>query len=150
MTHKQAVQRMALWLRNTKRCGVVMAELTTMVSETPDVIGFHGHGNSILIECKVSRSDFLSDKQKVFRKIAEAGMGDLRYYAAPPGIITVDDIPISWGLIEIGDRCCFVAQEPQQQKSDKRNEVKMLMSSIRRLEISTAVFVRSEEGVDCG
>lgn len=147
MTHKAAVQRMANWLRNNQRCGVVMAELVTMNHETPDVLGFHDLGDSILVECKVSRADFLADRQKIFRRVEDMGMGDHRYFAAPAGMLTADDLPAGWGLLEIVQHHVRVRQQPELKEANKRAEVKMLMSAIRRLEISTAVFVRTcEEG----
>lgn len=77
MTHKQLVRRMSNWLRNSKGYSVVIAELATRNSETPDVLGFHA-GASMMIECKVSRSDFLADREKRFRRCEELGMGDQR------------------------------------------------------------------------
>lgn len=76
-----------------------MAELSTANTETPDVIGWHGNGGSILIECKVSRSDFLADKNKVFRRDEDLGMGDVRYFAAPIGLLCADEMPAGWGLV---------------------------------------------------
>jgi hypothetical protein len=146
MTHKQAVQRMAVWLRNSGGCTVVMAELRTRNTETPDVIGWRGPGQSTLIECKVSRGDFLADKAKVFRRSEDRGMGDHRYFAVPPGIVTPKDLPEGWGLLEICEKRVRTVQEATRMKANKLNEVVMLLSSIRRLEIATAVFVRHEEG----
>jgi hypothetical protein len=146
-THKQAVRRMALWLRNSSewRCPVVMAELATQNNETPDVLGFYGNGGSVLIECKVSRADFLADRAKSFRHYEETGMGDLRMFAAPPGIITVADLPEGWGYLEMREAQIRKIAEPVFKSANKTAEVKMLMSSIRRLEIATAVFVRVED-----
>jgi hypothetical protein len=149
MTHKQAVRRMATWLRVTKRFTVIVSELTTQNEETPDVIGFIGPGRSTLIECKVSRADFLADRHKRFRVIEAAGMGDLRYFAAPAGMLAPDEIPEGWGLLEITDgRAVRERKAPSPKPADKRAEVKLLMSAIRRLEISTAVFVRPEDPAD--
>ena len=142
ITHKQAVRRIGNWLRNANHCSVVMVELHTANTETPDAIGWHGHGGSILVEVKVSRADFLADKNKVFRRCADYGMGDLRYYAAPKGLLVAADLPDGWGLLEIDERCVREKVHPQPGRGNKSNEVKMLMSSIRRLELSTAVFVR--------
>lgn len=147
-THKELVRRCAAWLRNANNCNVVFAELATQNNETPDVIGFHGAGGSILIECKVSRADFHADKQKIFRREEEFGMGDLRYFAAPSGILKAEDIPAGWGLLDIQDaRGIYKTVKPVFKEANKRAEVKMLMSAIRRLELSTAVFVRQEEPV---
>lgn len=144
LTHKQAVRRIGNWLKNTKACPVVISELATANHETPDVIAFHGAGGSILVECKVSRSDFLADRNKSFRRDPESGMGDVRYFATPPGVIRTEDDLEDWGLLEIHERCVKVAREPQHQAANKRAEVKLLMSSIRRLQIATAVYVVSE------
>jgi len=144
LTHKQLVRRMSIWLKNTKRMTVVMSELSTANRETPDVIAWRGAAASILIECKTSRSDFLADKKKIFRRYEEMGMGDKRYFAAPAGInIGPDDLPDGWGLIRI-DRYVRIVVQAAIQKSNKRAECKMLMSAIRRLEISTAVYVVAE------
>ena len=145
LTHKQMVRRMALWLRNHKKCPVVFAELTTQNTETPDVIGFHGAGGSTLIECKISRADYLADSNKIFRRYLELGMGDTRYFAAPKGMLKPEELPENWGLLEVEERCVRIKKEAIHQPADKRCEVKMLMSAIRRLELSTAVFVRQDE-----
>lgn len=144
-THKQLVQRVTHWLRFSKKCNVVAAELSTQCAETPDAIGWHGSGYSILVECKMSRADFHADKNKRFRHFEDEGMGDERFFAAPPGILKEEDIPDGWGLIVVHAYRLEVVKTPTLKKTNKRSEVKMLMSILRRLEISTAVFVQQEE-----
>ncbi len=147
LTHKRAVQRITNWLRNSKRCGVVMAELATQNHETPDCIGWHGMGGSLLVECKTSRADFHADKQKNFRHYEEMGMGDLRYFATPPALLKPADLPEGWGLLEIHEHRIMEVVPAAPKPANKQCEVKMLMSAIRRLEISTAVFVQMEVAV---
>ena len=144
LTHKQAVRRIGNWLKNSRSCGIVVTELATACHETPDALGFHGMGESILVECKVSRSDFLADRTKSFRAMPESGMGDVRYFAAPPGIIKPDDDLGDWGLLEIREHQIKELRPAKPQPAGKRSEVKLLMSVLRRLEIATAVFVREE------
>jgi hypothetical protein len=150
-THKQLVRRMANWLKYQKKMTVVCAELSTRNSETPDVIGWIGGATSILIECKVSRADFLADAGKHFRRHAEMGMGDERYIAAPPGMIRPEELPDKWGLLEprpyTGMKRDYIKTvvEAQPQGASKRNECVMLMSAIRRLEIATAVYVVADD-----
>lgn len=144
-THNKLVRRMAQWLKGTKSMTVVMSELATRNSETPDVIGWIGGASSILIECKVSRADFRADGQKFFRRWSERGMGDKRYVAAPVGLLTADEMPDGWGLLEV-DRFVRVTKEAAHITADKRNECVMLMSALRRLEIATAVYVVADEG----
>ncbi len=144
-THKQLVRRIAQWLKGTKRMTVVMSELTTRNGETPDVIGWIGGASSILIECKVSRADFLADGKKWFRRNEERGMGDVRYIAAPKGLLEPDEISDGWGLLEVDERYVREVREPERKEANKRNECVMLMSALRRLEISTAVYVVADE-----
>jgi len=143
-THKKLVRRMAAWLKNTRQMTVVIAELASRNSETPDVIGWVGAAGSILIECKVSRADFLADGTKFFRRCSERGMGDRRYVAAPAGLLSADEMPDGWGLIEVRDRFVRVVKEAAPMIADKRNECVVLMSALRRLEIATAVYVVAE------
>jgi hypothetical protein len=147
LTHKELVKKARAWLTNNQRCTVVMAELaTTHNTETPDALGFFAFGgSSILVECKASRADFLADKNKVFRREAERGMGDQRYFMAPAGLVKPSEVPDSWGLLEAHDHQIRVAKEAVFTAADKNAEIVMLVSVLRRLELSTAVFVRHEE-----
>lgn len=154
MTHKAAVRRIGNWLKNSRSCSIVITELSTACRETPDAIGFHGgeggyNVGSILVECKVNRSDYLSDRTKSFRAMPETGMGDVRYFAAPPGIIKPDDDLGDWGLLEIREHQIKEIRSAKPQPANKNSELKLLMSAMRRLEISTAVFVREEPPVPC-
>jgi len=122
VNHKELVKRAVGWLKNNQRCTIVVNELSSSyVSEQPDAIGFKG-GMSTLIECKSSRGDFHRDSKKNFRQEFEFGMGNTRYYMAPVRMIGIHELPPGWGLLE----------------------AYVLTSIIRRLEISTAVFVRYE------
>jgi hypothetical protein len=101
MKHSDLVIRAERWLRNTVGCGVVLSELVSLNSsgEVPDAIGWRNGYTSILIECKTSRSDFLADKKKIFRKHPEMGMGDYRFYLTPPDTVFIKDLPEGWGLL---------------------------------------------------
>lgn len=148
MTHKDLVRKAGAWLRNSKHCTVVISELaTTHNNETPDAIGFYSSGgSSILIECKASRADFLADKNKIFRREEERGMGDYRYFMVPIDmVISPDEVPDPWGLIVIpASERARMHKEAKHTTANKNAEIVMLVSVLRRLEISTAVFVRQE------
>jgi hypothetical protein len=146
MTHKDLVKNAVSWLKNNQRCTIVINELrSTYVSECPDAIGFKG-GISILVECKASRADFLSDSKKYFRNYSDYGMGNFRYYMAPVRLIKTEELPPNWGLIEVYESQSRVKHKPEMfEEANKQGEVAMLTSVIRRLEISTAVFVRYED-----
>ncbi len=49
------------WLRSYYKCGVILSEQYCATGEVPDVIGWKGFCRSVLVECKVSRADFLAD-----------------------------------------------------------------------------------------
>lgn len=120
-------------------CGVVLTELNTQ-REVPDAIGFNS-GQSHLIECKVSRADFLADKRKDFRKNPEKGMGDFRYYMCPAGMIVKSELPLGWGLIYVfGERQLergtrLHVRPERQTEVNKTAEWHMMYSALRRLEI---------------
>jgi hypothetical protein len=78
---------------------VVLYEFATAADENPDVIGFAPEAGSVLIECKLTRSDFLRDATKVVRKNPRAGMGQRRFYLCPPNVIQVRNLPPKWGLL---------------------------------------------------
>ena len=59
-------------------------------------------------------------------------------------VLKPDELPDGWGLLEVGEHQIREIKEATHKPANKRAEVKMLMSAIRRLEISTAVFVREE------
>lgn len=61
--HTKLVEIAEKWLY-AKGCNFVIKELTSRAQEVPDAIGFVD-GVSILVECKVSRSDFKRDAKKV-------------------------------------------------------------------------------------
>lgn len=99
MTHKELVEIGYKWLLKNAGVGVAFKELKSIDGEIPDVIGF-GSWQSILIECKVSRSDFLQDKKKPHR---QKGMGNWRFFLCPKGLIKKDELPKKWGLIYIDE-----------------------------------------------
>jgi hypothetical protein len=98
VTHEQLVKAGKIWLLNTKRCRVVATELVTGVQEQPDIIGWQNF-KSFMIECKVSRSDFFADAKKSHR-LPKCGMGEMRWYLTPRGLVKPEEVPDGWGLIE--------------------------------------------------
>lgn len=99
-THRQLVEIAYKWAVKNASVGVVFKELYSLASEIPDVIGFGGW-ESVVIECKVSRGDFLKDKKKPHRS---KGMGNWRFFCCPAGLIKVDELPEKWGLIYVDQK----------------------------------------------
>ena len=106
MTHKELVEISYRWVLNRAGCGVAFKELNSLAcnGEYPDVIGFASWGHSVLVEVKISRSDFFADQKKSFRKTPQLGMGSQRFYCCPTGLIRKDELPIGWGLVYVNDK----------------------------------------------
>ncbi len=136
LTHTKIIEHSRKVLKRAGmmwKCGVTFAELSTAVSETPDVLGFYSGGAS-LIEAKASRSDFLGDKKKYFRKHPEMGMGNYRFYACPSGLIKEEEIPDKWGLIYVSEKGrCTLKKKPVWQESRKSAEHMFMYSVLRRI-----------------
>lgn len=139
MTHLQLVRMAEQWLRRKYRCGIVLSEQSCASGETPDVIGWKNSCRSVLIECKISRSDFLADREKPWRKQPETGMGCERYYLTPRGLISPQELPKGWGLLESKAReiTMVVKAHRQSQRAEAGLmwEMNLLLASLRRVEV---------------
>jgi hypothetical protein len=137
--HTRLVQHAVHWLRSYCKCGVILSEQYCATGEVPDVIGWKGFCRSVLIECKVSRADFLADATKPFRLQPEEGMGCERFYLAPAGMIGREDLPKHWGLLELSAREIHLVAKPG--RLDLRSpaalmkEMNLLLASLRRVEL---------------
>ena len=122
------------WL--STKCSTVLYEFATPADENPDVIGWASRSDSILIECKLTRSDFLRDAAKDVRRNPRTGMGKRRYYLCPAGLIQVKDLPPKWGLLWVTRNQVTVQREAR--GHPERNllaEVGFLSSMLRRAQI---------------
>jgi hypothetical protein len=108
--HDELCGRAARWLKNTRKCRLVLREVVSCARETPDAIGWRW-GSSTLVECKTSRADFRRDQKKVGHASPDWGMGEYRYYMTPPGLLRVDELPEGWGLLEVHGRRVRVVHE---------------------------------------
>lgn len=101
MTHTQLVLAGERYARVVLSCGK-----TTMIEpapfgagERPDVFGIIPNTQeSVSIECKVSRADFLADRNK-----SEHRVGDRRYFLVPAGMLMKSDVPHGYGILESPD-----------------------------------------------
>ncbi len=127
------------WLRLHYRCGIVLSEQSCASGETPDVIAWKGKCRSVLVECKVSRADFVADQEKPFRKNPGLGMGCERFYLAPAGMIRASELPEKWGLLEYENREVQMTVRPS--RVSQRTvigltwEMNLLLASLRRVEV---------------
>lgn len=141
ITHSMFVERAVKWLRATPhrdwgyRCRVVLGEYHCYIDEIPDAIGFC-HMESVVVECKINRADFLSDQKKSHRKKV-VSLGNYRYYLTLPHVACVEEIPEGWGLLYAHSKK-IVMMKPAPLHSEleiKKAEWSMMYSIIRRLEL---------------
>jgi len=153
ISHRELVDRAFLYLHGMG-CKVRFRERRASTLENPDAMGFGGgRALSVLIECKASRADFLADKKKLFRRVPEQGMGSRRYFMAPVGMLEPAEIPAGWGLLEVYEKTPkrqrrvreTVTAEPFYERN-REAEIQYLVSAIRRIEISMAVFIEPGGG----
>ena len=137
MTHAQLVQKAVQWLRSY-RCGVILSEQSCASGEMPDAIGWKRACHSVLVECKISRADFLADRGKPFRQKSQLGMGCERFYLTPSGLLRREELPCGWGLLEYHNReitmACPAAKNLRT-ATGFRHEMNLLLASLRRVEI---------------
>jgi len=137
MTHPQLVQKAVQWLRSY-RCGVILSEQACASGEMPDAIGWKRACHSVLIECKISRGDFLADCEKPFRQKSQLGMGCERFYLTPAGLLCPEELPDGWGLLEYRNRAINVVRPAAGNLRTAvgfRHEMNLLLASLRRVEI---------------
>lgn len=120
-------------------CPYVAVEIVTATPETPDVFGWN-YWTSVLIEVKMSRSDFLADKKKPFRILPDDGIGEHRYYCCPDGLIKSDELPEKWGLIYEVDGRLEVIKNAERQVANHRAEITICTSIMRREGIKPKLF----------
>jgi hypothetical protein len=137
MTHAQLVQIAVQWLRQY-RCGVVLSEQACLSGEMPDAIGWKRACHSVVVECKISRADFLADLSKPFRSKPETAVGCERFYLAPAGLLSACELPKGSGLLELRNRQINkVKPSARNLRSDIgfQYEMNLLLASLRHVEL---------------
>jgi hypothetical protein len=137
MTHAQLVEQAVVWLR-CYRCGVVLSEQACVSGEMPDAIGWKRTSHSVLVECKLSRADFLADRDKPFRQKSDLGLGCERFYLTPPRLLDPKELPPGWGLLEVRKRKVEMIRRSARDLRTAAGlgyEMNLLLASLRRVEI---------------
>lgn len=110
--HRGLCELAANWLkRNHARggpgCRIAVTEPRSGWSgESPDAIAWRAIGHldgCFMVEAKTSRGDFLVDANKPHRGEI-TGLGNLRFYICPEGLISPDELPDRWGLLWVNNR----------------------------------------------
>ncbi|MEZ9709363.1 hypothetical protein AB4254_11845 [Vibrio breoganii] len=113
-THDELNAIAVKWLkrplsRNGAACHIAVSETKSGWNcEIPDAFGYRAPsealGGSVVVEAKVTRSDFKADQRKAHRSGEVLGLGNHRFYIAPEGLIEPSELPKGWGLIEVNQR----------------------------------------------
>jgi len=96
ITHAVLVRVATVWLQQNHT--VVATEITTAVNEIPDAIGFKNYETTV-VECKTSKTDFIRNSKKTHER-GGYGVGNKRWFLVPKGLVSVDEVPEGWGLLE--------------------------------------------------
>ncbi len=143
--HRELCLLAGKWLRQPGRitppsCPFAAVELVTIESENPDVFGWN-YWATVLIEVKVSRSDFFADRKKPFRIVPQNGVGDYRFYCCPNGMIRSDEVPDGWGLLyEFHGKIAVMKEAERVEAKNTGAEMRMLASIFRREGIKPQLF----------
>jgi hypothetical protein len=92
----------------------------------------------VLVECKITRADFLADREKPFRRKPERGVGSERFYLAPSALIKLEELPAGWGLLEYRRGHIEMLQPSAKNLRTAvgfRYEMNLLLASLRRVEV---------------
>jgi hypothetical protein len=137
MTHRELCVIGAKYLLNHKswqlRKPYVTIELCPIFGESPDVFGLDAY-NSLLIEVKITKTDFNSDYKKKYRQEGK-GIGRKRYYLCPENVINVNDLPDKWGLLWCDEKgkISIIKTSEEFKEYDLGHEILIMQSIIRRL-----------------
>lgn len=113
LTHSKLNEIAVRWLKRSNSqkgygCCVAVSECKSgWDGEVPDAFGVRTTGwrdGSIVVEVKVSRSDFLADSKKPHRRDPSKGLGNWRYFMCPEDLISVEELPPKWGLLYVNKR----------------------------------------------
>jgi len=111
MDHDQLSGIAKRWLsrpksKNGAGCNLALVEVGAY-GEIADAFGYRLNGMdgySVVVEAKVTRSDFLADKKKPHRSGLKKGLGNYRYFICPEQLIQPDEVPDGWGLLWVNKR----------------------------------------------
>ncbi len=121
----------------------VAVELVTLTAENPDIWATNGY-HTTLVEVKTSHADFLADQKKWVRseeaQKADMCLGNFRYYLCPKGLISEDELPDKWGLLEFDGKTITKVKRATYQKSSTDSELLVLTSIMRRCGIKHQIF----------
>ena len=137
MTHEELIKRGVKWLKNnqisTMRFPIILPEYRCFANSIPDIIGLN-HYRTAVIECKVSRADYLADQHKGHRHY-RFQLGNYRYYLCPVGLLLPNEINNGWGLLYCHPHKITIEKQAVEFSIEetRKEEYQVMYSIIRRL-----------------
>ena len=159
MNHAELCEIAKKWLvrPNSQRghgCHVALSECRSgWGGEMPDAIGFRAASRvteTVVVEVKVSRADFLADAKKPHRADGE-GMGVYRYFMCPEGLIQPHEAPARWGLLWVNARGHVTAKLGPVALSNNRGTCDVVAAPwqhVRNAERETWLLIRVMARID--
>lgn len=155
VTHAALVTRAIRWLRDFRKCKVILTEMNCGWLEVPDAIGFSDKHGSVLVECKCSRGDFRTDTRKKSRREG-VGMGKYRFYLVPHALVRAHEFETliaggdaekpttnfkwgssGWGLLwwDAETDCISMQRTSQRFSPNEEAESRLLVSALHRVQL---------------
>ena len=99
------------------RCGTGFRTTSSTSEQRIDLFALHiwpSQGwRRVAYEVKISRSDFLAEIKKPRKRAMALMFSNLFYFATPPGLVSISEIPPECGLVEVHpDGKCVVRVSP--------------------------------------
>lgn len=146
--HYDLCVRGAKWLRSRKnvehcegRWKYVAVEMCVCACENPDIWAFNGW-STIVVEVKVSRSDYLNDAKKPWHQpgMEECLAGNYRYYLTPKGLLTKEDLPEGVGLLEWDGKKIGRTIAAKRHSVSNHADMLIMASLLRREEFKEGIY----------
>lgn len=119
----------------------IAVELVCYGTENADVWATNGW-SSIVVEVKTSRADFKADFKKRYRQEEwrDQVPGNYRYFLAPKGLISPDDLPEGHGLLEWDGEKITRTHSAEFREVTNRADLIYLCSILRREEFPKKIY----------
>ena len=123
-----------MWLLNSAHGTVRMPTFGALVTVN----------DSVVIEVKVSHSDFLADKKKFCRSDQAEKLkyqaGRVRWYLCPEGVIKKEELPEKWGLLYWDGKKVYPVVAPKEYQNTSWADMQILTSILRREGFREGIF----------
>lgn len=122
----------------------VAVEICTWNNEHTDVWGLGSFNESVIIEVKTSRADFIADSRKWCRNEQAANIGrqagTMRWFLCPEYLIKDNELPEKWGLLYYDGKKIYPVKAPIKFENTAAADIDILTSILRRERFPNKIF----------